>query len=297
MPMDWQDMRESSNVEDRRSQGYGGGGRVAGGGRPFNLGLGGIVIAIVGSLLFGLNPLQILGLLGNFSGTSGNYAPAPQSNTYYPKNDQSSQFVKRVLGDLEDTWGTIFQQGGGQYQPAKLVLFAGAVNSGCGFAESASGPFYCPTDQRVYLDTSFFGELQNLRGTGSEFARAYVIAHEIAHHVQNQMGISDQVRQLQSRSSRAQANDLSVRLELQADCFAGVWGHYAKQRNLVDMSDVAGAVRTAQEIGDDYIQRRSRGYITPESFTHGSSQQRARWFQTGFQTGDWKSCDTFNQSI
>lgn len=294
MPMDWQDMRESSNVEDRRGQRSLGG---IGPGRGYSLGIGGTVLVVVGSLLFGLNPLQVLNSISGVSDTSGGYAPVTQSNNYYPQNDTGSQFTKKVLGDLEDQWTLIFQQGGGQFQAPKLVLFTDAVNSGCGLAESASGPFYCPSDQKIYLDLAFFDELQTLKGANSEFARAYVIAHEFGHHVQNLMGISDQVEQAQARASKTQGNALSVRLELQADCFAGVWGHTAAQRKLIDTSAAAQAVATAQQIGDDYLQKQSRGYATPESFTHGTSAQRARWFQTGYTSGDWHACDTFNNLI
>ena len=295
MPMDWQDMRESSNVEDQRGSRPSLGG--VGPGRGYSLGIGGTVLVVVGSLLFGLNPLQVLNSISGVSDTSGGYAPVTQSNNYYPQNDTGSQFTKKVLGDLEDQWTGIFQQGGGQFQAPKLVLFTGAVNSGCGLAESASGPFYCPSDQKIYLDLAFFNELQTLKGANSEFARAYVIAHEFGHHVQKLMGISDQVEQAQARASKAQGNALSVRLELQADCFAGVWGHTAAQRKLIDTSAAAQAVATAQQIGDDYLQKQSRGYATPESFTHGTSAQRAKWFQTGYTSGDWHACDTFNNQI
>lgn len=295
MPMDWQDMRESNNVEDQRGSRPSLGG--VGPGRGYSLGLGGVVIALIGSVLFGLNPIQVLNTISGVSDTSGGYAPTTQSSNYYPQNDVGSQFTKKVLGDLEDQWTQIFQQGGGQFQAPKLVLFTGAVNSGCGLAESASGPFYCPTDRKIYLDLAFFNELQTLRSANNEFARAYVIAHEFGHHVQNLMGISDQVEQAQARSSKAQGNALSVRLELQADCFAGVWGHTAAQRKLIDTTDAAQAVATAQQIGDDYLQKQARGYATPESFTHGTSAQRAKWFQTGYSSGDWHACDTFNNPI
>jgi uncharacterized protein len=280
--MKWRDMRRSSNVEDVR--GGRSPARAAGG-----VGIGGIVLALLASWVFGIDPSTVLvGLQG------GDVAPTSQAPGT-AINDRDSDFVKAVLGDTEDTWTQIFRkQVGAQYQPPKLVLFNGQVNSACGFAESATGPFYCPRDQKVYLDMSFFQQIKAAAGPDADFARSYAIAHEIGHHIQNLLGVSDQVRQLQSRSNEATQNDLSVRLELQADCFAGVWGGSTAQRGLVDDQGVKGAIDTAAQIGDDYLQRKARGYVVPESFTHGSSQQRVTWFTRGLKTGDIQQCDTFN---
>jgi uncharacterized protein len=281
--MNWRNFRKSGNVEDRR----GGGAARAGG-----VGIGGIIIALIASAVFGVNPLQVLGLLGGGTGLSGQVSSRGNAQL----NDQDLQFVQAVLGDTEDVWAKVFQQAGEQYQPARLVLFSDYTQSGCGAAQSAMGPFYCPADQQIYLDTRFFQELRST--SKSEFARAYVIAHEVAHHVQNVLGISSQVRQLQSRAtSKAQQNQLSVRLELQADCFAGVWGHYTAQRGLVNETELRGAIEAAEEIGDDTIQRASRGVVVPDSFTHGSSQQRIDWFLRGLKTGQVAQCDTLKARI
>ncbi|MCX7784273.1 MAG: zinc metallopeptidase [Meiothermus sp.] len=275
--MKWEDLRKSQNVEDRRGRGP----RMGG---PAGIGIGAVILALLGGLLFGVNPADILSQLQGGPVTT---APAPQNA---PANDRESQFVRSIVGDLEDTWGQIIQG----YQPPQLVLFDGQVESACGFADAAVGPFYCPRDARVYLDTSFFDQMERLtRGQTSDFAKAYVIAHEIGHHIQNLLGISDKVRAQQARSSQAVANQLSVRLELQADCLAGVWGHYAKQRGLLEFGDVEGAIAAASAIGDDNLQRRSQGYVVPEAFTHGSSEQRVGWFNRGFQSGDPNRCDTF----
>ncbi len=280
--MNWRNFRRSGNVEDRR----GGGAARAGG-----LGIGGIVIALIASVVFGVNPLQVLGLLGG-TGLSGQVTTRGSAQL----NDQDLQFVQAVLGDTEDVWGRIFtEQLNRQYQPSTLVLFSDYTQSGCGAAQSAMGPFYCPADQQIYLDTRFF---QELRGTSSsEFARAYVIAHEVAHHIQNVLGISDQVRAQQARASTTQRNQLSVRLELQADCLAGVWGHSTTNRGLVNETEIRAALQTAAEIGDDTLQRASRGVVVPDAFTHGSSQQRVDWFTKGLRTGQIAQCDTFGGRI
>lgn len=281
--MKWRNMRRSSNVEDVR-----GGGRspirAAGG-----LSIGGVVLALIASLVFGIDPSTVL------SGLEGGNTSAPTNGQQAPINDRDSDFVKAVVGDTEDVWSQIFRkQVGAEYQPPKLVLFNGSVNSACGFAEAATGPFYCPRDQKVYLDMSFFQQVNATAGADADFARSYAIAHEIGHHIQTLLGVSDQVRQLQSRSNEATSNDLSVRLELQADCFAGVWGSSTAQRGLIDEQAIKGALDTAAQIGDDYQQRQARGYVVPESFTHGSSEQRVNWFSRGLKTGDIKQCDTFN---
>jgi len=254
-------------------------------GGPVGFGIGGIILTLLGSLLFGLNPADVLSQLGG-----GQVTQAPKTGAP-PTNDQQARFVKKIVGDLEDTWNQIFK---GKYQAPTLVMFSDATDSACGFANAAVGPFYCPRDEKVYLDTSFFKQMDRMtRDQSSGFARAYVIAHEVGHHVQNLLGIADKVRAQQARSDQAGANALSVRQELQADCFAGVWGYYAKQRNLLEFGDVEGAIATASAIGDDNLQRRGQGYVVPESFTHGSSAQRVRWFKVGFDTGDPNKCNTF----
>ncbi len=280
--MKWSDLRRSSNVEDQRGA-SGGTGRAVGG-----LSLGSVVIALVVGLIFRVNPLEVLGLL-----QGGDVAP-PANRSAQPINDRDSDFVKAVLGDTEDTWKTVFkQQLNATYQAPRLVLFNNGVNSACGSAKTAVGPFYCPSDDKVYLDMGFFRQIQATAGPDADFARAYAIAHEVGHHVQNQLGISTKVRKLQANGSKATANGLSVRLELQADCFAGIWGHSTAERKLVDGQDVKAALDTATQIGDDYLQKQAQGRVVPESFTHGSSQQRVTWFERGLKTGKLDQCDTF----
>jgi predicted metalloprotease len=251
----------------------------------------GLLVLVVISLLFGINPLEFLGMLQQ-------QAPAPQQQQAPgqapPANDPQSEFVRAVLGDQEDTWTRLFQEMGGQYQPPRLILFRDAVQSACGFANAAVGPFYCPRDSQVYLDLGFFDDLSRRFGAPGDFANAYVIAHEVGHHVQNLTGISEKVLQQRSQVDQESANELSVRQELQADCFAGVWGYYARQRNVLEPGDVDEALNAAAQIGDDRMQMQSKGYVSPESFTHGSSEQRARWFRTGLESGDVNRCDTFN---
>lgn len=280
--MKWREMRQSGNVRDVR--------RVSGPVVAGGLGLGGLIIALLASALLGVDPGQVIDVVQN--------APvnAPPANSA-PVDDAESQFVRAVLGDTEDTWSKVFpQQLGRQYQPAPLILFSGQVESACGFAQAASGPFYCPLDKSVYLDMSFFSQIRAAAGPDADFARAYAIAHEVGHHVQNQLGILPQVRNAQqSTGSETQANDLQVRVELQADCLAGVWGNSTSQRGLITTQDVEKALNTAAQIGDDYLQKQSQGYIVPESFTHGSSAQRVEWFQRGLQSGSINQCDTFQQ--
>jgi predicted metalloprotease len=281
--MRWQILRKSENVEDRRGFGVG---PV----RGFKAGGCGLLVLIIIGMLFGVNPLQFLALLDQTQAPQG-----PEDTTQAPPPEQSPQtdFVRAVLGDTEDTWSKLFQAKGAQYQEPRLVLFSEAVRSACGIAGSAVGPFYCPSDAKVYLDLSFFDELSNRFGAPGDFARAYVIAHEIGHHVQNLTGISDRVQQERSQSDEETANALSVRQELQADCLAGVWGYYARQKNVVEPGDIEAALNAASQIGDDRLQMQTRGYVAPESFTHGSSEQRAHWFRAGMQNGDMDSCDTF----
>jgi predicted metalloprotease len=288
--MRWEDFRRSDNVEESTG---GGGGRGFGG---MHLGGGAIIIVIIVSLLLGKNPLDMLALLGGDGGapttTQSPSVPATPSGTN-PVRDKQVDFVKAVLGDLEDVWGAQFKQMGSQYQRPKLELFRGQVGSACGLASAAMGPFYCPGDQIVYLDLAFFDELSQRFGAPGDFARAYVIAHEVGHHVQNQLGIMDQVDRKNANASQATRNALSVRLELQADCLAGVWGHSAAQRGALDTSDIESGIAAATAVGDDKIQQAARGYVVPESFTHGSSAQRVRWFKTGLQSGDIRQCNTF----
>jgi predicted metalloprotease len=283
--MRWEGLRKSENVEDRRGR------MPAGFGRGAGIGGGGLILIVLISLLLGKNPLEILTLLSQSGGIPAGQeeaAPAP------PGADRESDFVRAVLGDTEDTWNTLLERGGRDYQEPRLVLFTRAVESACGFASSAVGPFYCPGDRQVYLDLAFFRDLSQRFGAPGDFARAYVIAHEIGHHVQNELGISEEFDRRRGRLGEEEANALSVRLELQADCFAGVWGHYAQQRGFVDFSDVQAALAAATAIGDDRLQMRSQGYVAPESFTHGSSEQRVRWFTRGLEGGDPGRCDAFS---
>ena len=252
-------------------------------------GLGLIVIVLL-ALFFGVDPSLLLQ-----SGPS--QSPVPEVRTQAqgdPASDPMQEFVSVVLADTEDTWNELFRQSGADYREPTLVLFSGAVQSACGFAEAAVGPFYCPLDQKVYIDLAFYRDLKERFAAPGDFAQAYVIAHEIGHHVQNLLGISDQVRQAQQRASQAQANALSVRLELQADFFAGVWAHHAQRsRKILEPGDLEEALRAATAIGDDNLQMQTQGYVVPDSFTHGTSEQRARWFRKGFQTGDVSQGDTF----
>ncbi|HJW25252.1 MAG TPA: neutral zinc metallopeptidase [Rhodocyclaceae bacterium] len=274
------DERESENVEDRR-----GGFSIGGGG----LGIGGIVIALIASYLFGVNPLTILGLLeGQPTQQSAPAAHAP------PPEDQMATFVSKVLASTEDTWQDIFRQQGRQYEDPKLVLFSSAVPTACGTGQAAMGPFYCPNDHKVYIDLSFYRELKERFRAPGDFAEAYVIAHEVGHHVQNLLGIAGKVDAARRRASPAQANALSVRLELQADCFAGVWGKRADaMRHILEPGEEEEALTAAAAIGDDRLQQQTQGRIVPESFTHGTSAQRVEWFRRGFESGDPGRCNTF----
>ncbi len=276
--MKWQLGRRSDNVEDRRGLGVGGVG---------GLGLGGVVIVSIIALLMGKNPLDLLGLLTQQEGapTSQQTPGAP------PANDEMTQFVSTILGSTEDVWGKQFQN----YTAPKLVLFSGQVASACGTASSAVGPFYCPGDQQVYLDTSFFDEMKSRLGGGGDFAQAYVIAHEVGHHIQNLTGVSGKVDALRARGENMEGdNGLSVRMELQADCYAGVWANLAQQQyQWLETGDVEEALSTATAIGDDRLQKEARGTVVPDSFTHGTSAQRVRWFRSGFESGDVGHCDTF----
>ena len=286
--MKWEGNRESDNVEDRRG---GGGGSPIFGGR--SIGIGTIVIALVGGWVLGINPLTILGLLSG-GGPPAHVQQQPGPAQRPPADDTMARFVSTVLADTEDVWGQVFRQGGGRYQEPRLVLFRGATPTACGTGQAAMGPFYCPADQKVYIDLGFYETLKNRLGAPGDFAQAYVIAHEVGHHVQNQLGISGKVDQMRGRVSKAEYNALSVRLELQADCFAGVWAHHAQNaRQILEQGDVEEAMNAAAKIGDDALQRSSGGAVVPESFTHGTSAQRQRWFHNGLQNGSVKACDTF----
>src|ERR1043166_30122 len=278
--MNLDEERESENVEDRR--GIGRGGSALGG-------VGTLLVVVLG-LIFGVDPRQFLG-----GGTDSGPAPATQTARAPgpPQEDEETRFVRRVLASTEDVWGDIFQQGGRSYRQPKLVLFEGQTDTACGAGNAAVGPFYCPGDERVYIALSFYDELRQRFRAPGDFAQAYVIAHEVGHHVQNLLGTSDRVTQMQRRAGEAQANQLSVRLELQADCYAGVWGYYAQRRGQLSPGDVEEALGAASAIGDDRLQMQSRGYVVPDSSTHGTSAPRVRWFRQGFDTGDLKQCDTF----
>ncbi|MCG9893398.1 MAG: zinc metallopeptidase [Thermosynechococcaceae cyanobacterium MS004] len=311
--MRWQMGRKSDNIEDRR-----------GGGSAPQAALGGSVGVLVLALIamaLGIDPSVVL---NSSSIDSGADSPSLQNPNLQnpnlqnpssqnpnlparrsrpgaapvpPGQDQLAQFVSVVLADTEDTWRSLFREMGRTYEDPKLVLFSDSVNSACGFAKSAVGPFYCPSDRKVYIDLSFYQDLKNLHQAPGDFAQAYVIAHEVGHHVQNLLGISRKVQSLQQQVSQVQANQLSVRQELQADCFAGVWAHRAQaERQILEAGDIEEALNAASQIGDDHLQQQSRGYVTPESFTHGSSAQRVQWFTRGFKTGNVSQCNTFEAS-
>lgn len=280
--MRWQGRRQSSNVEDRRGMS---GGRIAFGG-----GIGGILIVVILSLLLGKNPLQ---LLQNMDTGVSTEQTTPGTQT----NDQEADFAKVVLADTEDVWGRLFAQMGKHYQPPTMVLFSGSVRSACGLSSAATGPFYCPLDEKLYIDLSFFHELKNRFDAPGDFAQAYVIAHEVGHHVQKLLGISERVQDLEQRSSRSDANALSVRLELQADFLAGIWAHYDDKWNQVlEAGDIQEAIQAANAVGDDRLQKESQGYVVPDAFTHGTSEQRMHWFLKGYKTGDLSRGDTFSST-
>jgi predicted metalloprotease len=280
--MQWRGRRESGNVEDMRGSG--------GGRRGLALGGIGTVIVVVIGLLMGKNPLDILQQVVSQQGASVEQPTQPNS----PADDEAASFVKVVLADNEDVWHKLFEQQGMQYQEPKLVLFRDAVESGCGNASSSMGPFYCPADFKMYIDLSFYDELKNRFSAPGDFAMAYVVAHENGHHIQNLLGISDKVHQMRERLSEEEYNKLSVKLELQADFFAGVWAHHAQQmKNVLEEGDIEEALRAANAIGDDKLQKQSQGYVVPDAFTHGTSEQRMRWFKKGFDTGDMNQGDTF----
>ena len=291
--MKWDGNRESDNVEDARGSGGGGGGggggfRIGGG----SVGIGSVAIALVAGWIFGINPLTVLGLLGGGS-PSPQVQQAPAGKP--PATDQTARFVSTILADTEDVWRAQFKQANMTYSEPKLRLFRGSEPTACGTGQAAMGPFYCPGDQKVYIDLGFFDVMKQRLGAPGDFAQAYVIAHEVGHHVQNLMGITGKVDAMRGRGSEAQQNALSVRLELQADCFAGVWAHDAQSaRQILEQGDIEEAMNAAQQIGDDALQRKSQGTVRPESFTHGTSAQRMTWFKRGLQTGSVPQCNTFD---
>ena len=284
--MDFRNGRESRNVEDRRGQG---GRRLGGGGK---IGIGTIVLALI-AMYFGIDPSVVLN-------TSEMVAPPAIESTQSgqprsPAEDEMARFVSMVLADTEDTWGPIFKAGGAQYREPGMVLYTGATRSGCGVGQAEMGPFYCPADGKVYLDLAFFDELGQRYGAQGDFAQAYVIAHEVGHHVQNLLGISDKVQQARQRVSEREANLLSVRLELQADCLSGVWANHAhRSRQVLEAGDVEEGLAAASAVGDDRMQKQARGFAVPDSFTHGSAAQRVRWFRAGLESGELRACDTFS---
>ena len=299
--MRWEGNEQSDNVEDRRGEGgggFGGGGGGGFGGLPIggrSIGIGTVAVALIAGWIFGINPLTMLGMLSGGS-------PAPQVQQQQqapahapPADDRQAAFVSTILRNTEVVWGDIFRQGGATYQPPKLVLFRGATPTACGTGQTAMGPFYCPGDQKVYIDLAFFDTLKNKLGAPGEFAQAYVIAHEVGHHVQDQLGITAKVEALRRRQSPAEANATSVRVELQADCFAGVWAQHSDQsKHWLEAGDIASALHAAEQIGDDTLQRSAGRAVVPDSFTHGTSAERQRWFDNGYRQGTVKSCDTFS---
>ncbi|MFZ4757173.1 MAG: neutral zinc metallopeptidase [Burkholderiaceae bacterium] len=288
--MRWEDGRQSSNVEDRRGM------RVPGG-RAGGLGLGTLVVALLGSWLFGINPMVTIGLMEGASQLGGGAPQQQVQGKAGPVADEGGRFTSVVLASTEDVWTEIFRQGGSQYRPPKLVMFDGATPTACGTGQSAAGPFYCPLDQSVYIDLSFYRMLAQKFQAPGEFANAYVVAHEVGHHIQNLLGTMKQVQSAQQRAGERQANQLSVRLELQADCYAGVWAHHSqKARGWLDKTDIEAGLNAAAQIGDDKMMRRSQGTVVPDAFTHGSGQQRVHWFSVGIKTGRLDACDTFRQT-
>jgi len=282
--MRWERGRRSENIEDRRGMRVGRKGLVGGG-------IGAIILTLV-ALYFGVDPAVVLN-------QAGNLAPAQeeQTVTFSPEEERLKDFVSVVLADTEDVWGAVFQSSDQRYIPPKLVLFSGAVESACGFAEAAMGPFYCPADQKLYLDMRFFNDLAQRHDAPGDFAQAYVVAHEVGHHVQTLLGISEQVHMARQRADKTEGNALQVRMELQADCFAGVWAHHAhKARQILEPGDVEEALAAAAGVGDDRLQKQARGYVVPDSFTHGSSAQRMHWFNSGLQSGDPGQCDSFKDA-
>ncbi|MBB4002949.1 KPN_02809 family neutral zinc metallopeptidase [Aurantimonas endophytica] len=294
--MQWRGRRQSSNIEDRR--GSGGGMRGGGGMRlPIRAGGGGSILIIIVALVlwigFGINPLTLLGMDSGGTGTQTTQSGPGVAGT----SDTTDDFVATVLADTEDVWGRRFQAAGETYPAPTLVLFNGQVNSACGFAGAATGPFYCPSDQRLYIDLTFFDQLRNQLNAPGDFAQAYVVAHEVGHHIQNVTGILPEFNQARQSMSEADANAMSVRVELQADCYAGIWAHDTDRAGYIEDGDIDEAMNAAEQIGDDTLQKRSQGTVVPDSFTHGTSEQRQTWFRRGYESGDMASCDAINADI
>ncbi|PZM13739.1 neutral zinc metallopeptidase [Rhizobium tubonense] len=308
--MDWKGRRQSDNIEDERGSSGGGLGPFGGdgGGMGFPSGgmrragggmsIGTIIVLVVIYLILkamGIDMLQILDQGGSSTGGAG-YEQS-SSGPSNPADDETKAFVGVVLAETEDTWQGIFKSMGKTYEDPKLVLFSNRIDSACGLASAASGPFYCPGDHKVYLDMAFFKQMKNQLGASGDFAQAYVVAHEVGHHVQNLLGILPKVNQMRQQMSDADSNKMSVKVELQADCFAGIWGKFTQQKGILDAGDLGEALNAAQQIGDDTLQKKSQGYVVPESFNHGTSAQRVRWFKQGFDSGKLTSCDTFSNPI
>ena len=289
--MRWQGRRESDNVEDRRGQS----GSPMGGGGGFRLpsGKGGIVLLII-VLVAGYYGVDLTGML---TGEPVTQQQTTTQRSISPQDEEAAKFTKVILADTEDTWGAIFKDMGRQYAQPKLVMYRGATRTACGTGQSVMGPFYCPADSTVYIDLSFYDEMQSKLGAGGDFAQGYVIAHEVGHHVQKLLGIESKVRQLQQNASQAEANRLSVKMELQADCFAGVWGYNMQKQDYMETGDLQEALNAAEAIGDDRLQQQSQGRVVPDSFTHGTSEQRLSWFKRGFDSGDPGQCNTFGKGI
>lgn len=298
--MRWEDFRRSDNVEDRRGQGGFGGGRIPGG--RGGLGIGGLIVVALIAWATGINPAVLIGgaeiLLGDGNGGTSQQQGAPTQRQLSPEEKKLGEFASVVLAQTEDVWVPIFKAQGETYQEPGMVLFTGVTRSACGTAQSAVGPFYCPRDQKVYLDLSFFDEMKRRFRAPGDFAAAYVIAHEVGHHVENQIGILPQVQQRQRQASQAEANALSVRVELMADCLAGVWAYHANEQwRILEEGDIEEALNAASAIGDDRLQKQAQGYAVPDSFTHGSSAQRVKWFKQGLKSGSMQQCNTFQGNI
>ena len=298
--MRWEDFRRSDNVEDRRGRGGFGGGRLPGG--RGGLGIGGLIVVALIAWATGINPAVLIGgaeiLLGDGNGGTTQQQGAPAQRQLSPEEKKLGEFASVVLAQTEDVWVPIFKAQGETYQEPGMVLFSGVTRSACGTAQSAVGPFYCPRDQKVYLDLSFFDEMKRRFRAPGDFAAAYVIAHEVGHHVENQIGILPQVQQRQRQASQAEANALSVRVELMADCLAGVWAYHANEQwRILEEGDIEEALNAASAIGDDRLQKQAQGYAVPDSFTHGSSAQRVKWFKQGLKSGSMQQCNTFQGNI
>ncbi|WP_282807683.1 KPN_02809 family neutral zinc metallopeptidase [Hafnia alvei] len=288
--MRWQGRRESDNVEDRRGDSTGSSGGLGGGGFRVPRGKGGLILLVV-VLVAGYYGVDLTPLLNGEAPVGQTQTQSQQVNS--PEDNQMAKFTSVILASTEDTWSQLFQKMGKQYQDPKLVLYRGATRTGCGTGQSVMGPFYCPADKTVYIDLSFYQEMKDKLGADGDFAQGYVVAHEVGHHVQNLLGIEPKIRQMQQGASKAEQNRLSVKMELQADCFAGVWGHYMQNQQVLEQGDLEEALNAAQAIGDDRLQQQSQGRVIPDSFTHGTSEQRYTWFKRGFDSGNLNSCNTF----